>query len=168
MLTYISLSNASSVKSTGSLPRNSGIMPNSRRSSVVTCLSRFGSSSYLSLSSALKPMDACLLILCLMISSISGNAPPHINSMFLVLMVVMGTIAFLLPDPTGTSTSAPSSSFNSPCCTDSPLTSLLLLFCFLAILSISSMNTIPLSAFSTSLSAAARSFDRTLSTSSPI
>ena len=77
-------------------------------------------------------------------------------------------MAFLLVAPTGTSTSAPSKSFNNPCCTDSPLTSRLFVFCFLAILSISSMNTIPCSARSTSLSAACRSFDKTLSTSSPI
>ena len=61
---------------------------------------------------------------CLMIFSRSGNAPPQINRMFFVLTVVMGTMAFLLVAPTGTSTSAPSRSFNMPCCTDSPLTSL--------------------------------------------
>ena len=77
-------------------------------------------------------------------------------------------MAFLFVAPTGTSTSAPSNSFNIPCCTDSPLTSRLLEFCFLAILSISSIKTMPRSAFSTSLSAAASNFDKTLSTSSPI
>ena len=93
---------------------------------------------------------------------------PQIKRIFLVLIVVSGTIAFLLVAPTGTSTSAPSKSFSNPCWTDSPLTSLLFVFCFLAILSISSMNTIPCSARSTSLSAACKSFDKTLSTSSPI
>ena len=77
-------------------------------------------------------------------------------------------MAFLLLAATGTSTSLPSSSFNNPCCTDSPLTSLWLEFLFLAILSISSIKIIPCSAFSTSLSAAARSLDTTLSMSSPI
>ena len=90
------------------------------------------------------------------------------NSIFLVLTVTCGTIAFLLVAPTGTSTSLPSRSLSIPCCTDSPLTSLLLVSFFLAILSISSINMIPLSAFSTSLSAAVRSFETTLSISSPI
>ena len=82
--------------------------------------------------------------------------------------VVIGTIAFLFVAPTGTSTSLPSSSLSIPCCTDSPLTSRWLAFFFFAILSISSMNTIPVSARSTSLSAAASSLEITLSISSPI
>ncbi|CCY59429.1 unknown [Clostridium sp. CAG:632] len=135
---------------------------------MVTFFNIFGSSSYLSFRSDLKPIAACLFSRSFMMSSKSGNAPPQMNRMFFVLTVVIGTMAFLLPAPTGTSTSAPSNSFNNPCCTDSPLTSRLFVFRFLAILSISSINTIPRSAFSTSLSAAARSFDRTLSTSSPI
>ena len=77
-----------------------------------------------------------------MIPSSLGKAPPQIKRIFLVLIVVSGTMAFLLVAPTGTSTSAPSKSFNSPCCTDSPLTSLWLEFFFLAILSISSIKTI--------------------------
>ena len=110
----------------------------------------------------------CGAILSLMIFSRSGNAPPQIKRIFFVLTVVSGTIAFLLLAPTGTSTSLPSNSFNIPCCTDSPLTSLWLVFFFFAILSISSMKMIPCSAFSTSLSAAASSLDTTLSISSPI
>ena len=76
--------------------------------------------------------------------------------------------SLLLEAPTGTSTSAPSNSFNIPCWTLSPETSLEWEFFFLAILSISSMNMMPVSALSTSLSAAARSFDTTDSISSPI
>ena len=82
--------------------------------------------------------------------------------------VAKGTIAFLLVAPTGTSTSLPSSNFNNPCWTDSPLTSLFVEFCFFANLSISSINTIPVSALSTSLSAAANNLESTLSISSPI
>ena len=159
---------ACNANTTGSLPRNSGIIPNSRKSSVVTFCKRFSSLSYLSLSSALKPIEDCLLSLFLIIFSSPGNAPPHIKRIFLVLIVVSGTIAFLLPAPTGTSTSLPSSSLSIPCCTDSPLTSLLFVLRFFAILSISSIKIMPCSAFSTSLSAAASSFDKTLSTSSPI
>ena len=113
-------------------------------------------------------MDALLVRRSLMISSRSGKAPPQINKMFLVFTVASGTMAFLLFAPTGTSTSAPSKSFSMPCCTLSPLTSLVLVFFFLAILSISSMKIMPLSALSTSLSAAARSLDTTDSISSPI
>ena len=113
-------------------------------------------------------MEDCFVRRSLIIFSRSGKAPPQIKRMFFVLIVVSGTIAFLLFAPTGTSTSLPSNSFNIPCCTDSPLTSLWLEFFFLAILSISSMKIIPCSAFSTSLSAAASSFETTLSISSPM
>ena len=122
----------------------------------------------LSFNWALKPIEVCLLSLCLMISSRSGKAPPQIKRIFLVLIVVKGTMAFLLFAPTGTSTSAPSRSLSIPCCTDSPLTSLEVVFFFLAILSISSINTMPRSARSTSLSAAASSLEITDSISSPI
>ena len=54
-------------------------------------------------------MEVPLFSLCFMISSKSGNAPPQINKIFFVLIVVNGTMAFLLLAPTGTSTSAPSS-----------------------------------------------------------
>ena len=123
---------------------------------------------YLSLRSAPNPIAACLVRRSLIIPSRSGNAPPQMNRMFLVFTVVSGTIAFLLVAPTGTSTSLPSRSFSIPCCTDSPLTSLLLVSFFLAILSISSINIIPCSAFSTSLSAASKSLETTDSISSPI
>ena len=168
MRTNISSVSASKVNMIGRRPKNSGIMPNLRTSSMVTFCRIFSSWSYLSLSSDLKPIDADLLRRSLMISSNSGNAPPQINRIFLVLTIVMGTMAFLLLAPTGTSTSAPSNSFNIPCCTDSPLTSRWLVLRFFAILSISSIKIIPCSARSTSLSAAASSLLTTLSMSSPI
>ncbi len=99
-------------------------------------------------------MELCLLSLALMIFSKSGNAPPQINKIFSVFTVLRGTIAFFDEAPTGTSTLLPSNNFNRPCCTDSPLTSRLLVLRFFAILSISSMKTIPLSAFSISFPAA--------------
>ena len=168
ILTSISFVSPCRVQMMGSLPRNSGIMPKLRRSSTITLDKISGSLSYLSFNSPLKPIAVCLVSLCLMISSKSGKAPPQINRIFLVLTVARGTMAFLLLAPTGTSTSDPSRSFSIPCCTDSPLTSLDVVFFFLAILSISSINIMPLSAFSTSLSAAASSLDTTLSISSPI
>ena len=160
--------NPSKVNTIGSLPRNSGIIPNFLKSSDVTFFIILGSLSYLSVNSLWKPMAACLLSLSLIMSSKSGKAPPQINKIFFVLTVASGTIAFLLVAPTGTSTSLPSKSLSIPCWTDSPLTSLLLVFCFFAILSISSIKIIPVSALSTSLSAAAKSFETTLSISSPI
>ena len=166
--TSISSVSASNVNMTGRRPKNSGIIPNLRTSSVVTFASRFSSLSYLSFRSALNPMEASLFRRSLMISSRSGNAPPHIKRMFFVLTIVIGTIAFLLLAPTGTSTSAPSNSFNIPCWTDSPLTSRWFVLRFFAILSISSIKMIPCSARSTSLSAAANSLLTTLSISSPI
>ena len=168
IFTSISSVSPSSENTIGSLPKNSGIIPNSLKSSNSTFDNMLLSLSYLSLRSALKPMDDCLLSLAFIMLSSSGKAPPHINNIFLVLTVTCGTMAFLLVAPTGTSTSLPSKSLSIPCCTDSPLTSLLLVSFFLAILSISSIKMMPLSAFSTSLSAAARSFDTTLSISSPI
>ena len=155
-------------KMIGILPTNSGIIPYFLMSSTVTSFRMSLRLSSESFSSALKPIEVCLRRRCLMISSRSGKAPPQINRMFLVLTVVMGTIAFLELAPTGTSTSAPSSSFSIPCCTLSPLTSRLVVFFFLAILSISSMKMIPDSARSTSLSAAASSLETTLSMSSPM
>ena len=112
------------VKITGRRPRNSGIIPNSRRSSTATLSRIFLSLSYLSLRSALKPMEACLFSLFFTMPSRSGKAPAQIKRIFLVLTVVRGTMAFLELAPTGTSTSAPSRSLSIPCCTASPLTSL--------------------------------------------
>ena len=164
----MSLSRPFNVKIIGRRPINSGIIPNFLKSSTVTLLIRSLSLSYLSFSSALNPIELFFVSLSLMISSKSGNAPPQIKRIFFVFTVVSGTIAFLLFAPTGTSTSLPSRSFNIPCCTDSPLTSRWLDVFFFAILSISSMKMIPCSARSTSLSAAARSLETTLSISSPI
>ena len=139
ILTSISFVRPCRVQMMGSLPRNSGIMPKFLKSSTVTLERISGSLSYLSFSSPLKPMEVCFVSLCLMIPSRSGNAPPQINRIFLVFTVARGTMAFLLLAPTGTSTSEPSSSFSIPCWTDSPLTSLEVVFFFLAILSISSI-----------------------------
>ena len=153
---------------TGSLPRNSGIMPNALRSSLITCFRISGSLSYVSFRTEPKPMEDFFLRRSFMISSRSGNAPPHINSILSVFTVAMGVMAFFWLEPTGTSTVLPSKSLRSSCCTDSPLTSLVLVCFFLAILSISSIKIMPRCARSTSLSAAARSLDTTLSISSPI
>ena len=152
----------------GRRPKNSGIMPKVLRSSLVTWLKMSGSWSKESLSTAPKPMADFFARRSLMIPSRSGNAPPQINRMLSVFTVAMGVMAFFWLEPTGTSTVLPSKSFKSSCWTDSPLTSLVLVCFFLAILSISSIKIIPFWARSTSLPAAARSLDTTLSMSSPI
>ena len=74
-----------------------------------------------------------------------------------------------LPPFGGTLTEVPSNNLRSACCTPSPETSLVIdgLSLFLAILSISSINTIPFSVLSTSKSAACKSLLNILSTSSP-
>ena len=154
--------------STGRRPRNSGIMPKFRRSSVVTWLKISGSLSNSSFKWELKPIVERFFRRSLMISSNPGNAPPQINRMLFVSTVAIGVSAFFWFEPTGTSTWLPSKSFKSSCCTDSPLTSRLIVFFFFAILSISSMKMMPCSAFSTSFPAAARSLETTLSISSPI
>ena len=115
IFTSISSLNPSKVNTIGSLPRNSGIIPNFLKSSPVTFFITDLSLSYLSLKSPKKPIADCLFKRSLIIPSKSGKAPPHINRMFFVLTVASGTIAFLLVAPTGTSTSLPSKSFNIPC-----------------------------------------------------
>ena len=58
ILTSISFVSACREQMIGRRPRNSGIMPNVRRSSTVTRSSMFGSSSYLSFKSDRNPIDA--------------------------------------------------------------------------------------------------------------
>ena len=104
-----------SVTVTGSLPRNSGIIPNSLRSWFVTFERMSGSLSYLSFGSEPNPMDVVFVRRSLMIVSRSGNAPPQIKRILSVLTISIGVMAFFCPVPTGTSTSAPSRSFKSSC-----------------------------------------------------
>ena len=72
--------------SIGRRPRNSGIIPYSRKSSTVTLESNMASSSYLSLSSAPNPIIAVLFKRFLTIFSKSGKAPPQINKILVVLI----------------------------------------------------------------------------------
>ena len=115
IFTNISSVKPSNVNTIGSLPKNSGIIPNFLKSSPVTFFIMFLSLSYLSVKSLIKPIAACLFNLSLIMSSNPGKAPPHIKRIFLVLIVAKGTIAFLLVAPTGTSTSLPSKSLSIPC-----------------------------------------------------
>ena len=164
----ISVESWSSVTMTGRRPINSGINPNFLKSSAVTLLKTSSSSSYSSPKSATNPMELDFLSLSFITSVRRGKAPPQIKRMLLVSTVVIGTIAFFDEAPTGTSISAPSKSFSIPCCTDSPFISRFVAEFFLASLSISSIKMMPCSAFSTSLSAAAKSLLTTDSMSSPM
>ena len=89
--------------------------------------------------------------------------------MFSVFICINSWCGCFLPPCGGTDATVPSIIFNSACCTPSPLTSLVIdgFSDFLVILSISSIYTIPFSAFSMSPSAACISFKRIFSTSSP-
>ena len=98
-----------------------------------------------------------------------SKAPPHINKMFSVFICNISWFGCFLPPCGGTEAIVPSTIFNSACCTPSPLTSLVIdkFSDFLVILSISSIYTIPFSAFWISPSAAWISFNKIFSTSSP-
>ena len=84
------------------------------------------------------------------ILSIPSKAPPAINNMFWVFNSINFWSGCFLPPFGGTLTIVPSYNFSKACWTPSPETSLVIdgLSLFLAILSISSIKTIPLSAFS--------------------
>jgi ATP-dependent Clp protease ATP-binding subunit ClpX len=83
--------------------------------------------------------------------SMPSKAPPQMNRIFLVLTGIIFWSGCLRPPWGGTFTTEPSSSFSNPCCTPSPLTSRVMegLSPLRAILSISSINTIPCSASGT-------------------
>ena len=100
---------------------------------------------------AVKP-TTCVFIRWAIFFSIPSNAPPQMNKMFFVFTGIIFWSGCLRPPCGGTFTIEPSSSFNNPCCTPSPLTSRVMdgLSPLRAILSISSMKTIPFSAASTS------------------
>ncbi len=89
--------------------------------------------------------------------------------MFLVSTGIIFWSGCFRPPCGGTLITDPSNNFNKPCCTPSPLTSRVIegLSLFRAILSISSIKTIPLSAVGTSYSATCNNLVRMLSISSP-
>ena len=103
------------------------------------------------------------------IFSIPSKAPPNINNTLVVSIFKNSWCGCFLPPWGGTLATVPSNIFNSACWTPSPLTSLVIdgFSDFLAILSISSIYIIPLSAFSISKSADWISFKRIFSTSYP-
>ncbi len=129
----------------------SGINPNDFRSRGVIYFNRLLRSIFALSLLAAYPTTRVLSLWAIFFS-IPSKAPPQINRIFLVLTAIIRCSGCLRPPWGGTFTTEPSSSFNSPCCTPSPLTSRVMegLSLLRAILSISSMNTIPLSAAFTS------------------
>ena len=143
------LSNGFICVRTGSLPIISGISPNSFKSLGIIYCNILEVSKKLSAFEALYP-TACIFKRFVIARSIPSNAPPAIKSIFSVLTSINFWSGCFLPPLGGTLTTVPSNNFRSPCCTPSPETSLVIdgLSPLRAILSISSINTIPLSAFS--------------------
>ena len=151
MLLKVSASNGSKWVTIGRRPNISGINPKLLISCAFTKRNKFFLCNSCSSLFTLNPM-ALVLIRRAIILSIPSNAPPQINNIFLVSTLIIFWSGCLRPPCGGTKTSVPSSIFNNPCCTPSPLTSLVIeaLSPFLAILSISSIYTMPLCAASTS------------------
>ena len=129
----------------------SGIKPNDFKSDGIIYCNRFSSSILSSSIEALKP-TACIFKRLLIILSIPEKAPPAINKISFVLISINFCSGCFLPPFGATFTTEPSNNFNNACCTPSPETSLVIdgLSPLRAILSISSIKTIPLCAFATS------------------
>ena len=131
---------------TGSLPTNSGIKPYFTRSSG----SRLSTEDDIDwtfdvlLTSAAKPIPILLFRWSITLSR-PEKAPPQINNMFDVSIWINSCWGCFLPPWGGIDATVPSISFRSACCTPSPDTSLVIegLADFLAIISISSIYTIP-------------------------
>ena len=129
----------------------SGINPKAFKSDGMMYCNRFSSSILSSSKEALNP-TACRFNRLLMILSIPEKAPPAMNKISLVSTSINFCSGCFLPPLGATLTTVPSNNFNKACCTPSPETSLVIegLSPFLAILSISSIKTIPRCAFSKS------------------
>ena len=139
ILTRASSSSSSSVTMDGSLPMNSGIRPNFKRSSDCTSLRTSSFSGILPDVSELKPITFSPTLL-LMIFSSPSNAPPQMNITSFVSNCMNSCWGCFLPPCGGTFATVPSSILSRACCTPSPLTSRVIdgFSLLLAILSISS------------------------------
>ena len=93
---------------------------------------------------------ACIFSLLVITRSIPSKAPPAMNNICSVFTSINFWSGCLRPPFGGTLTTVPSNSFKRACCTPSPDTSLVIegLSLLRAILSISSIKTIPRCAFS--------------------
>ena len=173
--TSVSSSSASSGTHTGSRPTSSGMIPKRSRSSGSTsakgdrdgaafAIGRTRPSGRSSPNPIVRrPVRAS------MIFSSPSNAPPQMNRMSFVLIWMYSCCGCLRPPCGGTLATVPSRILSSACCTPSPDTSRVMLGFsdFRAILSISSMYTMPRSHSATLKSPACSSRTRMFSTSSP-
>ena len=153
IFTSCSSSSSSRVATTGRRPTNSGIRPYLIRSSGSTVWIR-ALALFLSVrlfTSAENPMPA-FSERSRMILSRPANAPPQMNRMSAVFTCRNSCCGCLRPPCGGTDATVPSISFSNACCTPSPETSRVMdgLSDLREILSISSIYTIPVWAFSTS------------------
>ena len=135
----------------GKRPIISGINPNDFKScGAIYCNILFLSTMFCSLTEP-KP-TTCVFNRWAIFFSMPSNAPPQINKIFCVFTAIIFWSGCLRPPCGGTFTTEPSNNLSKPCCTPSPLTSRVMLGLspLRAILSISSINTIPRSADLTS------------------
>ena len=147
----VSLSNGSMWVNTGKRPIISGINPKSLMSFGIMYCNKL-SLSILSTFLEVAYPTAVLFNRLEMILSIPSNAPPAMKRMFCVFTSTNFWSGCFLPPFGGTFTTVPSNNFNNACCTPSPETSRVIegLSLLRAILSISSINTMPRSALATS------------------
>mmetsp|Transcript_15568 Transcript_15568/g.41892 ORF Transcript_15568/g.41892 Transcript_15568/m.41892 type:complete len:226 (-) Transcript_15568:932-1609(-) len=154
--TSCSTESGASATCTGSRPISSGIIPKRTKSLTTACASMV---SFLRRSSRQKsswcrcpPKLGDARMRAATISSSPWNAPPRMNMMLDVSIAMKSPRGFFRPPFSGTFTTVPSSIFSSACCTPSPETSRVMdtFSALRAILSTSSMYTMPLSAARTS------------------
>ena len=141
MRTKASSSRAFSAVMTGIRPTSSGIRPYFTKSwGVTSFIQSIWSSSFLPWTSPPKPREP-EAVLRWTIFSRPSKAPPQINRMLEVLMLMASCWGCLRPPLGGTLATVPSRIFSSACCTPSPLTSRVMDWFsdFREILSISSM-----------------------------
>ena len=150
-----SSSSSSNVATTGKRPTNSGINPKRIKSSDSRSLNKSPVDFRLSLPRTSAPNPIPLFSERLRITCSSpAKAPPQINRILDVSTCKNSCCGCLRPPCGGTDAIVPSISFSRACCTPSPDTSRVMegLSDFREILSISSIYTIPVCAFSTSYS----------------
>ena len=145
---------SSSTLTIGRRPMNSGMKPKLRRSSgstIPTIFRLFAARSKVFSPVALKPMTWRPRRRSMTFSK-PTNAPPQMNRMLVVSTRMYSCCGCLRPPCGGTLQTVPSRIFSSACCTPSPETSRVIetLLVVRAILSISSMYTMPICARFTS------------------
>ena len=152
ILTSVSSLSSSKVATTGRRPKNSGINPNFIRSSGCNRLNNSPTFFFFWLTTlAPNPITFEPIRRWIMFSR-PVNVPPQIKSILEVSTLTKSCWGCFLPPFGGTLAVVPSIILSKACCTPSPETSLVIdgLSDLLAILSISSIYTMPRFAFSTS------------------